>query len=118
VIPPWEDRLPISINLDKDRATEIAISTQGIQIATSSSGRRGMVGMGGAIYDTLSNREATTYSVTLGPRAEQNLYTAELAAISMATGCLPPDLQGRQITIFSSNQAALLALSQPKQQSG
>ena len=74
--------------------------------------------MGGAIYDTLSNREATTYSVTLGPRAEQNLYTAELAAILMAIGCLPPDLQGRQITIFSSNQAALLALSQPKQQSG
>jgi hypothetical protein len=118
VIPPWEDRLPISINPDKDRATEIAISTQGIQIATSSSGRRGMVGMGGAVYDTLSNREATTYSVTLGPRAEQNLYTAELAAISTAIRCLPPDLQGRHITIFSSNQAALLALSQPKQQSG
>ena len=77
-----------------------------------------MVGMGGAIYDTLSNREATIYLVTLGPRAEQNLYTAKLAAILMATGCLPPDLQGRQITIFSSNQAALLALSQPKQQSG
>ena len=37
--------------------------------------------------------------------------TAELAAISMAIRCLPLDLQGRQITIFSSNQAALLALS-------
>ena len=74
--------------------------------------------MGGAVYDTLSNREATTYLVTLRPRAEQNLYTAELAAISMVTRYLPLDLQGRQITIFSSNQAALLALSQPKQQFG
>ena len=52
------------------------------------------------------------------PRAEKNLYTAELAAISLAIRCLPPDLQGRQLTIFTSNQAALLALSQPKQQSG
>ena len=64
------------------------------------------------------NREAVTYSITLGPRAEQNLYTAELMAISMAIRGLPLDLQGRQITIFTSNQAALLALSQPKHQSG
>ena len=57
--------------------------------------RRGMVGMGGAIYDTLSNTlnsEAVTYSITLGLRVEQNLYTAELAAISMAIRCLLLDL--------------------------
>ena len=57
-----------------------------------------MVGMGGVVYDTHSNtpnREAVTYSITLGPRAEQNLYTAELVAIAMAIRCLPPDLQGR-----------------------
>ena len=70
VIPPWEDRLPISINPDKDRATEIAISTQGIQIATSSSGRRGMVGMGGAVYNTFSNKKATIYLVILELKAE------------------------------------------------
>ena len=62
-----------------------------------------MVGMGGIVYNTLSNREATIYSVILGPRAEQNLYTAELVAILTAIRCLPPDLQGRHITIFSSN---------------
>ena len=59
--------------------------------------------MGGAIYNTLSNREATIYLVILGLRAEQNLYTAKLAVILMAIGYLLPDLQGRQITIFSSN---------------
>ena len=36
----------------------------------------------------------------------------------MAMKCLPPGLLGRQITILTSNQAALLAVSQPKQQSG
>jgi hypothetical protein len=36
----------------------------------------------------------------------------------MAVRSLPPTVQGRQITILSSNQAALLAVSQPRQQSG
>ena len=48
--------------------------------------------MGGVVRDTLSNREAVIYLITLGLRAEQNLYTAELAAILMAIRCLPPDL--------------------------
>ena len=48
--------------------------------------------MEGAVYDTLSNREATIYSVTLGLKAEQNLYTAKLAAILMVIKCLLLDL--------------------------
>ena len=111
IIPLQEDQLPISINPDKNRAIKIAISTQGIQIATSSSRRKDIVGIKGTVYNTLSNKEATIYSVTLRPKTEQNLYTAKLAAISTVIKYLLPDLQGRHITIFSSNQAALLALS-------
>jgi ribonuclease HI len=88
---------------------------------TSSSERKGMVGMGGVIHDTLStgtNREPITYSVTLGTRAEQNPYTAELEAIAMAMRRLPWYLVGRQITIFTSNKGALQATSQPRHQSG
>jgi hypothetical protein len=117
VVPPWEDRLSVTVDPDREKAIEATNSTQGILIATSSSERRGMVGMGGAIHDTLGNtpnREPVMYSVTLGTRAEQNPYTAELAAIAMATRCLPPYLLSGQITIFTSNQAALLAVSQPK----
>ena len=80
-----------------------------------------MVGMRGAIRDTLNHRlngKPTTYSITLGERTEQNPYTAELASIALAIRCLPPGIQGRQITIFTSNQAALLAVSQPQHQSG
>lgn len=121
VVTPWEDRLPAAIDSDRKKAIEVANPTEGILIATSSSERRGMVGMGGAIHDTLGNTpngELVIYSVTLGTRAEQNPYTAELAAIVMAMRCLPPRLLRRQITIFTSNQAALLAVSQPKHQSG
>jgi len=62
--------------------------------------------MGGVVYNTLSNtlnREAVIYLIILGPRAEQNLYIAELAAILMVIRYLLLDLQGRQITVFTSN---------------
>ena len=62
-----------------------------------------MVGIGSAVYNTLSNREATIYSVTLKPKVKQNLYTAELTAILMVIRYLLLNLQGRYITIFSSN---------------
>ena len=64
------------------------------------------MGIGGVVYNTHSNtpnREAVIYLITLKPRAEQNLYTAELMAILLAIRCLLLDLQGRQITIFTSN---------------
>jgi hypothetical protein len=121
VIAPWEDRLPATIEPDIKKAVETANSTPGIRIATSASVRKGTVGMGGAIHDTSGNtpgREPVTYSITVGTRTEQNPYTAELAAMAMAIRCLPPDLLGRRITIFTSNQGALLALSKPMHQSG
>ena len=114
VIAPWEERLPATINLRMEEAINVANTIRGIQIATSSSARRGIVGMGGAIHDTLSivtGREPITYSVTLGARTEQNPYTAELAAMTIAMKHLPLHLVGRRITIITSNQGALLATS-------
>jgi ribonuclease HI len=113
--------VPATIEPDREKAVETANSTLGIRIATSSSVRKGKVGMGGAIHDTLGNipnREPVTYSITVETRTKQNPHTAELAAIAIATRYLPPDLRERQITIFTSNQGVLLALSKPKHQSG
>ena len=62
-----------------------------------------MVGIRSAVYNTLNNKKAIIYLVTLGPRAEQNLYIAELVVISIVIKYLLLDLQGRQITIFFSN---------------
>jgi hypothetical protein len=106
VIAPWEERLPATIGRGTEVAVCIANTTRGIRIATSSSARKGIVGIGGAIHDTLgiaTGREPITYSVTLGTRTEQNPYTAELAAMAMAMKRLPLHLVGRQITIISSN---------------
>ena len=76
----------------------VANTIRGIRIATSSSARKGIVGMGGAIHDSLgivTSREPITYSVTLGARTEQNPYTAELAAMAIAMKQLPRHLVGR-----------------------
>lgn len=80
-----------------------------------------MVGMGGAIFDTygrMPNRQPITFAITLGPRSEQNPYVAELEAIAMAIQGVPLYVLRREITIITSNQAALQVVSQPKQQSG
>jgi hypothetical protein len=106
VIALWEEQLPATINLGAEEAINIANSICGIQIATSLSTRRGVVGIGGAIHNTLgivTGRELITYLVTLGARTEQNLYTAELAAIAMAIKRLLLHLVGRQITVVTSN---------------
>ena len=121
-IAPWEERLSVTIDLGIEAAAiRIANTTPSIRIATSSSARKGMVEMGGAIHDSLgivTGREPITYSVTLAARTEQNPYTAELAAMAMTMKRLSQHLVGRQITIITSNQGALLATSQPRHQSG
>jgi hypothetical protein len=120
-ISPWEQRIPAIIHPDSERAVEVANCISGICIATSSSERKGMVGMGGAIFDTygrMPNGQPVTFAVTLGPRAEHNPYVAELEAMAMAVQGIPPYLLRREITIITSNQAAIQMVNQPKQQSG
>lgn len=120
-VPPWEDRIKMICETDKEKATETARKVRGIVIATSTSGRNGIVGMGGAVHDTWINgpdETVASYSVTVGNRTEQNPYTAELIAMAMVMRCMPPRIQGRQITILSSNRSALSAISRPRQQSG
>jgi hypothetical protein len=66
----------------------------------------------------MPNGQPITFAVTLGPRSEQNPYVTELEAMAMAIQGVPPYLLRREITIATSNQAALQVVSQPKQQSG
>jgi hypothetical protein len=120
-IAPWEERLLATIERSTEDEVSVANTSRAIWIAISSSVRKGIVGMGGVIHDTLSivtGREPITYSVTLGTRAEQNPYTAELTAMAMAMKQLILHLVRRQITITTSNQGVLLATSQPRHQSG
>lgn len=120
VTGPWEERIPTVIDPDTERAVKMARDLIGIRIATSSSCRSKMVGIGGAIHDSFgrADTQPTAFSITLGPRSEQNSYTAELAAIAQALRLIPPSFSRRQIVVFTSNQAALKAISRPYHQSG
>jgi hypothetical protein len=117
---PWEERIPTVIEPDTERVVKMAHDLGGIRAATSSSCKSKMVGIGGAIHDTskMVDTQPTTFSITLGPRSEQNSYKAELAAIALALQWIPPSLSRRQIVGFTSNQAALKAISRPHHQSG
>ena len=120
-ISPWDERIPVIIEVENQVTTEIANVTQVIRIATSSSDRNEIVDMRIAVHDTLdivTRREPITQSSTIAVRAEQNPYIAGLTAIATALKTLPLHLISRQITILSSNQGAIRAIAQPKHQSG
>jgi hypothetical protein len=120
-LPPWRNRVLVSCDPDRERAMEAARRLDGIVIATCSSQREGMVGMGGVVRDTALNNAdelAASYSVTLGSREELNLYMAELRAIEMALRCMPSGLYRRSIAVMTSNRSALEAIRRPRQQSG
>jgi hypothetical protein len=114
----------VIVKPDHQEATQIARDAQGIIVATCSSEQNGIVGMGGAICDTIATGSSdkaaiATYTVTLGPRDRFNIYFAEIIAVTTALrnlSALP--LKNRVITILSSNLSLLQVINSPKQQSG
>lgn len=91
-----------------------------MRIAVSSSAWNEMVGFGEAIEKQpprYRKPRLKTFSVTLGARTEQNLYSGELAAIVYALSTLQ-GLTRCRVTLLTSNKAAALALKNPRQQSG
>ena len=81
-----------------------------VRIAVSSLSRNGVVGIGGAI--SIQNNETRSFLTTLGKREEQNLYSAELAAMVEALSRLLK-LQFRNIALTTRNKAAVLTLRRP-----
>jgi hypothetical protein len=126
-ILPWEERIKVIVELDCEKAAQIARNTENtkaVLVATSLSEKEGTVGAGGAIRDTTmiafppNIDPVASYSVTLGLREKFNRYVTELTAISTALQNLVGYLRNRTLTILSSNLAALLAIKRPKHQSG
>mgnify|MGYP002718720533 FL=1 len=116
-LAPWEERVQTDVDEPQEPQTEAGGC---MQIAVSSSARNELVGYGGAIEKQpprYRKLKLKTFSVTLGVRAEQNPYSAELAAMAYVLN-LPPALKGYRITLLTSNKAVVLTLRNPRQQSG
>jgi hypothetical protein len=119
--PPWESRIHTVVEEDGDRASKATQTGWAVRAATGSSARNGIVGHGTAVLLPLSHRRGgstTTGSTTVGPRTEQNPYTAELMAIAEVLESLSKRVRYLAIYVFSTNKAAVLAAGRPRQQSG
>jgi ribonuclease HI len=94
--------------------------TWDVGVAVSSSARNGLVGVGGVTRIKVKGKtdaRSETFSITLGPRNEQNPYSGELAAMAHALRLLP-NVRRRRIALLTSNKAMALSLRNPRQQSG
>ncbi|KJZ71503.1 hypothetical protein HIM_09142 [Hirsutella minnesotensis 3608] len=83
-LAPWTDRLQMVKEGDQVASLK-PDELNGIIIATSSSQRKGLVGMGGVVREATRNgpgEASASYSATVGSSDEQNAYTAGLAAIA------------------------------------
>jgi ribonuclease HI len=124
-LAPWEERMQATLGgqegEEDDKIKELAKAGWAVRIATSSSARNDLVGMGGTVRIPISLARAgkiiETFSVTLGTTEEHNPYTAELAAIARGLKYLP-EMKYRVVVILTSNRSAAQAIGNPRQQSG
>ncbi|KAI7764317.1 hypothetical protein LZL87_014167 [Fusarium oxysporum] len=125
ILPPWEERVQAAFDgqegKEKDKIKEQPKAGWAVRIATSSSARNDLVGMGGTIRIPISLARAgkivETFSVTLGTTDEYNPYTAELAAIARGLRYLP-EMKYRVIVIVISNRPVAQAIGNPRHQLG
>ncbi|KJZ69852.1 hypothetical protein HIM_10752 [Hirsutella minnesotensis 3608] len=119
-LAPWDERVQATYEADRVE-TMRPDDPEDITIATSSSQRKGKVGLGGVVRDASCDSAdgvLASYSVTLGPSDEQNAYTAGLEAIATALRCVPLGLRDRDLTVVTSNRSVLQVIGRPRQQSG
>ncbi|KAJ0132729.1 putative phosphatase SPAC5H10.03 [Fusarium oxysporum f. sp. albedinis] len=124
-LAPWEERMQATLGgqegEEDGKIKELAKAGWAVRIATSSSARNDLVGMGGTVRIPISLARAgkiiETFSVTLGTTEEHNPYTAELTAIARGLKYLP-EMKYRVVVILTSNRSAAQAIGNPRQQSG
>jgi hypothetical protein len=118
-VAPWEKRIGVIVKPDREEAAQVARDTLGIVVATCSSERKGIIGIGGAICDTTTTTPTdkaaiATYAATLGPRVRVNVYFAEIIAVATALRNLSTiSLKERVITLLSSNLSVLQVINCP-----
>lgn len=121
VLAPWAKRLDRRIEMDREKNVREINRFQGTRSIVGVSARHGIVGIGGAIQDKREGqppRNKREFSITIGERSEQNLYTAELAGCLAAVQRIDTTTAERNVEIYSSNLGMIQALTQPRLQSG
>ncbi|KAI3281150.1 hypothetical protein DTO002I6_9949 [Penicillium roqueforti] len=112
MLAPWEERIQPDMDQPQEIQTRVGLY---MQIAVSSSARNELVGFGVAIEKQpprYRKLKLKTLSVTLGARAEQNPFSAELAAMAHALKMVV-GIKDYKITLLTSNKAAVLTLRNP-----
>lgn len=116
-LAPWAERIQTDIDGQHEAPADAGAC---MQVAVSSSARNERVGFGVATEKRPPRNRKLKHkalSITLAARAEQNPFSAELAAMAHALGTLA-GLKDYTITLLTSNKAAVLTLRNPRQQSG
>jgi hypothetical protein len=100
-LPPWHRKMVVEYDSGKDAVADVSInddatdarSARQVLIATSTSARNGIVGMGGVVRNAAGagarDGIIAKYSITLARRDQQNAYTAELVAVAVVLRCMP-----------------------------
>ncbi|CAG8945747.1 unnamed protein product [Penicillium salamii] len=113
ILAPWEERIQPDMDQPQEIQTRAGLC---MQIAVSSSARNELVGFGVAIEKQpprYRKLKLKTLSVTLDARAEQNPFSAELAAMAHALKMVV-GIKDYRITLLTSNKAAALTLRNPR----
>lgn len=119
-LAPWKRRLDVQLDLEENERNRLIGHPLAIRCATSGSSKKGRVGYGVAIQDSLlsSQQPSKKISVTTGTKEEHSPYIAELEAIRHTFDYLSTTTTNREINLFSRNLGALQVIRNPRQQSG
>ena len=123
-VTPWQQsvRTMVSISSDRDEAIESCQGAKGLefQVSTDASMKNGRVGC--AIVAGLDDSTESTLTRTIGTSDAINVYVAELSAIMEAVEWIQRICwtlaESAKVTIYSDNMSVLLAISNPRHQSG
>ena len=118
---PWNDRLPVYITEERQKAIEqaeiIMLDRRFEAFFTDGSARNDRIGIG-VVHRTFA------FHQTIGTPDDLTVYFAELFAIYQAVANIrrfvqsQPQAKDKIVVVFCDNQAALRSLASPGQQSG